>query len=210
MSSKKALDVMSYFNEILPNAKCELDYSTDYGLLIAVVLSAQTTDKSVNKVTPILFNKFPTLNDLANADVLEIEKCIRQIGLYHNKAKNIKEIAYCLINNFNGKVPDNKKMLLTLPGVGNKTANVVLCELFNQNEFPVDTHVERLAKRLRFAKENDDVLLVEKKLRRAFPSDSYILLHHQFIHFGRYYCTSRNPHCDDCKLKSYCKLSGRK
>ena len=92
MMSKKALDVMSYFNEILPNAKCELDYSTDYGLLIAVVLSAQTTDKSVNKVTPILFNKFPTLNDLANADVLEIEKCIRQIGLYHNKAKNIKDL----------------------------------------------------------------------------------------------------------------------
>ena len=202
MMSKKALDVMSYFNEILPNAKCELDYSTDYGLLIAVVLSAQTTDKSVNKVTPILFNTFPTLNDLANADVLEIENCIRQIGLYHNKAKNIKEIAYCLVNNF--------KMLLTLPGVGNKTANVVLCELFNQNEFPVDTHVERLAKRLRFANKNDDVLLVEKKLRRAFPSDSYILLHHQFIHFGRYYCTARNPHCDGCKLKSYCKLSGRK
>ena len=94
--------------------------------------------------------------------------------------------------------------------MGNKTANVVLCELFNQNEFPVDTHVERLAKRLRFAKENDDVLLVEKKLRRAFPSDSYILLHHQFIHFCRYNCTSRNPHCDGCKLKSYCKLSGRK
>lgn len=209
-NNQKAELIVNYFNEILPTASCELDYKTDYGLLISVVLSAQTTDKSVNKVTPILFNKYPTLEDLAKADIKDIELCIKQIGLYHAKAKNIKLIANDLVNKFNGKVPNNKHDLMSLPGVGNKTANVVLCELFHQNEFPVDTHVERLAKRLRFAKENDDVLLVEKKLRRAFPSDSYILLHHQFIHFGRYYCTSRNPHCDGCKLKSYCKLSGRK
>lgn len=209
-NKQKAEIIASYFNEILPSASCELDYTTDYGLLISVVLSAQTTDKSVNKVTPILFSKYPTLENLSKADIKDIESCIKQIGLYHAKAKNIKLIANDLVNKFNGKVPNNKHDLMSLPGVGNKTANVVLCELFHQNEFPVDTHVERLAKRLRFAKENDDVLLVEKKLRRAFPSDSYILLHHQFIHFGRYYCTSRNPHCDGCKLKSYCKLSGRK
>ena len=209
-NKQKAEIIVNYFNEILPTASCELDYKTDYGLLISVVLSAQTTDKSVNKVTPILFNKYPTLEDLAKADIKDIELCIKQIGLYHAKAKNIKLIANDLVNKFNGKVPNNKHDLMSLPGVGNKTANVVLCELFHQNEFPVDTHVERLAKRLRFANKNDDVLLVEKKLRRAFPSDSYILLHHQFIHFGRYYCTARNPHCDGCKLKSYCKLSGRK
>ena len=122
-NKQKAEIIVNYFNEILPTASCELDYSTDYGLLISVVLSAQTTDKSVNKVTPILFNKFPTLEDLAKADIKDVELCIKQIGLYHAKAKNIKLIAVDLIKKFNGKVPNNKKDLMSLPGVGNKTVN---------------------------------------------------------------------------------------
>ena len=206
MTNQKRDDIISYFNEILPDAKCELDYFNDYSLLIAVVLSAQTTDASVNKVTPVLFNRFPSLDALAAASLEEVEKCIKQIGLYHNKAKNIIALSNELINRFNGKVPNNKEDLLTLPGVGNKTANVVLCELFNQNEFPVDTHVNRVSKRLKLAKITDDLYIVELKLRKYFSKDSYILLHHQFIHFGRYYCTSRNPKCENCKLKQYCNF----
>lgn len=204
MINQKREDIFSYFNEILPDAKCELNYFNDYSLLIAVVLSAQTTDKSVNKVTPTLFNKYQSLESLASASLFEVEDCIKQIGLYHNKAKNIIAIAQELITRFDGIVPNNKEDLLSLPGVGNKTANVVLCELFKQNEFPVDTHVNRVSKRLKLASQKDDINKVEVKLRKFFPPEKYILLHHQFIHFGRYYCTSRNPKCENCKLKKYC------
>lgn len=204
-NNQKAELIVNYFNEILPSASCELDYITDYGLLISVVLSAQTTDKSVNKVTSILFSKYPTLEDLSKADIKDIESCIKQIGLYHAKAKNIKLIANDLVNKFNGKVPNNKQDLMSLPGVGNKTANVVLCELFHQNEFPVDTHVHRLAKRLKIAKEEDNVEITEKKLRKFFNGYGYILLHHQFIHFGRYTCLARSPHCENCKLSLICR-----
>ena len=210
MINQKREDILSYFNEILPDAKCELNYFNDYSLLIAVVLSAQTTDNSVNKVTPILFDKYRSLDELANAKLEDVEECIKSIGLYHNKAKNIISLAQELISRFNKKVPNNKQDLLSLPGVGNKTANVVLCELFLQNEFPVDTHVERVSKRLKLAKKLDNVKVVESNLRKYFPEDKYILLHHQFIHFGRYFCTSRNPKCENCKLKKYCSFKNRK
>lgn len=202
---QKALEVMSFFDEILPNAQCELNYTSDYSLLIAVVLSAQTTDVSVNNVTPVLFGKYPTLMSLANAKLEDVEEVIKQIGLYHNKARNIIKLSNELIERFNGVVPSNKEDLMSLSGVGNKTANVVLCELFAQNEFPVDTHIFRLSKRLGFAYSSDNVNDVERKLRKAFPREKYILLHHQFIHFGRYYCTSRNPKCSCCKLTKYCR-----
>lgn len=209
MISQKSLDVMDYFNEILPNAQCELNYTTDYSLLIAVCLSAQTTDISVNKVTPILFSRYPDLLSLANAKLEDVEKIIKPIGLYHNKARHIIKLANELIERFNGIVPSNKLDLMSLSGVGNKTANVVLCELFNQNEFPVDTHIFRLSKRLCFANLDDNIQIVERKLRDAFPSEKYCLLHHQFIHFGRYYCTSRNPKCEKCKLHKYCSLCAK-
>jgi len=203
--SKKSQAVLDFFNKVFPNVGCELNYDTDYGLLISVVLSAQTTDKAVNKVTPILFQRFPTLESLANADVNQIGECIRQIGLYHAKAKNIKQISIDLITRFDSKVPNNKKDLMSMPGVGNKTANVILCELFHQNEFPVDTHIFRIAKRLNYTNESDDVIVTEEKLRKAFPKDTYILLHHQLIHFGRYICQSRKPNCEKCELHTYCK-----
>lgn len=202
--SKKSSLVLEYFDEILPNAKCELNYHYDYELLIAVMLSAQTTDKAVNKVTDILFTKYPTLVDLDKASIQEIEECIKSLGLYKNKAKNIKGICHELIEKYSGKVPQDLEVLQLLPGVGRKTANVVGCELFNMDEFPVDTHINRIAKRLGFAKENDSVLDVELKLRKSFPRDKYIKLHHQFIHFGRYYCSAKKPHCEGCKLIKYC------
>lgn len=204
-SKDKVILIQEYFDEILPNASCELTYKTDYGFLISVMLSAQCTDKRVNIVTDSLFSKYQTLEELDKANLEDIEKIIKSLGLYKRKAKNIKGITHKLINNFNGEVPSSKEDLLTLDGVSNKTSNVVRCEIFKIPEFPVDTHVERLAKRFELAKPNDDVLTVENKLRKAFPKEKWIKLHHQFIHFGRYYCKAINPQCENCKLQSICK-----
>ncbi len=203
-SAIKAKLISDYFNKILPDAQCELLYNQDYELLIAVMLSAQTTDKAVNKVTQILFSKFKNLDELNNASIEEIEQCIHSLGLYKNKAKNIKGIVKGLIENFDYHVPQDENLLTTLPGVGRKTANVVRCELFSLNEFPVDTHINRIAKRLNIAKEEDDVYEVEMKLRKLFKGFDYIKLHHQFIHFGRYYCPARNPKCESCEICSIC------
>ncbi len=197
--------IQSYFNELLPNASCELNYTKDYELLIAVTLSAQTTDKKVNEVDKILFNKYPSLEELDKASLKEIEDVIKYLGLYKNKAIAIKDIAHQLIYKFDKKVPNNKKDLMSMKGVGNKVANVILIELFDKEEFPVDTHVFRLAKRLGLANENDSIILVEEKLKKFFDKKDYKLLHHQFIHFGRYYCKAINPICNNCKLQAVCK-----
>ena len=204
MISKKAEQVLLYLNEILPNVGCELNYHKDYELLIAVVLSAQTTDKSVNQVSLILFSKYQSLEELANADIKDVEEIIKSIGLYKAKAKNIVNLAKELVNKYDSKVPSDKAVLVTLPGVGNKTAGVTRLELFNADELPVDTHVARIAKRLKFASKNDEPLIIEKKLKKAFPQDSWGKLHHQFIHFGRYYCTAKNPKCENCKIREFC------
>ncbi len=201
----KETDIMEYFDEILPNAACELNYSKDYELVIAVMLSAQTTDKSVNQVTAHLFKDFPTLKSLADAKYEDIANEIRSLGLYQTKSKNIILIAKQILDVFDGKVPSDKQKLMTLPGVGNKTANVIRAEIFKIPEFPVDTHIARISKRLGLAKSDDDVLTIEKKLRRKFPRERYILLHHQFIHFGRYICKAKNPDCKNCKLTKYCR-----
>ncbi len=203
--SDRAIIIQKYFDEILPNPGCELNYTTDYGFLIAVMLSAQTTDKKVNKVTEILFQKYPTLQDIENADFNDIEEIIRPLGLSKTKAKNLKEIAHTLLEKYNGIVPQNKEELMKLPGVGNKTSNVVLIELFKIPAFPVDTHVFRTSKRLGLTSEEDDVIDVENKLKKIFLKESWIKLHHQFIHFGRYYCRAISPKCDSCKLKGICK-----
>ncbi len=196
---------MEYFNRILPHAGCELIYRKDYELLIAVMLSAQTTDKAVNRVTEVLFFKFPTLEALSGASLEEIENCIRSLGLYKNKAKNIQGIVRGLLDRYDGKVPSALDELTSLPGVGRKTANVVRCEIFRFPEFPVDTHIDRISKRLDYANEEDSVLEVEMKLRKSFPEDSYILLHHQFIHFGRSICSAGKPRCEECDLRPYCR-----
>jgi len=204
MISKKAEQVLLYLNEILPNVGCELNYHKDYELLIAVVLSAQTTDKSVNQVTPRLFSKYQSLEELANADIKDVEEIIKSIGLYKAKAKNIVNLAKELVNKYDSKVPSDKDVLVTLPGVGNKTAGVTRLELFKADELPVDTHVARIAKRLKFASKNDEPLDIEKKLKKAFPQEYWGKLHHQFIHFGRYYCTAKNPKCENCKIREFC------
>jgi len=171
MISKKAEQVLLYLNEILPNVGCELNYHKDYELLIAVVLSAQTTDKSVNQVTPRLLSKYQSLEELANADIKDVEEIIKSIGLYKAKAKNIVNLAKELVNKYDSKVPSDKDVLVTLPGVGNKAAGVTRLELFKADELPVDTHVARIAKRLKFASKNDEPLDIEKKLKKAFPQE---------------------------------------
>jgi endonuclease-3 len=197
-------NILTFLDARYPHVGCELWYKKDYQLLIAVVLSAQTTDRAVNRVTPKLFKKFPSLQALANASVSAIATIIQSIGLYHTKAKHIQSIAQQLVTSYQGQVPSDKAQLLSLPGVGVKTANVVRAELFKIPEIAVDTHVHRIAIRLGFAKPGDDVFVVEKKLRRALPEHRYILTHHQFIHFGRYFCQARKPLCDGCPLVKQC------
>lgn len=205
INSKNKELIINYLDELFPNASCELNYSTDYSFLIAVMLSAQCTDKKVNKVTKVLFDKYKTLEDLANANYDDVYKIILPLGLAKTKANNVINIAKELLKKFNGRVPINKFELTSLPGVGNKTANVVQVELFKIPQFPVDTHVERISKRLNIADENDSIKVVERKLNETFPKDKWIKLHHQFIHFGRYKCKAISPDCSDCKLASFCK-----
>lgn len=190
---------------IIPNPICELNYNKDYELLIAVMLSAQTTDKRVNMVTEVLFNKYPTLNDLKDACKEDIISIIKPIGTYHKKADNVIQIATILLKKSNGIVPNDRDFLETLPGVGRKTANVVLSNLYGTNCIAVDTHVNRVSIRLGIANDNDDVLTVEKKLNKLFSKHDLGRLHHQLVLFGRYYCKAKKPMCDDCKLKDICK-----
>ena len=195
---------LKFFDQQFPNARCELLYRQDYELLIAVVLSAQTTDQAVNQVTPKLFKRFPTLQSLANATIHDLETMIKTIGLFRHKAKHIQGIATHLLKYHAGKVPHEKDKLMALPGVGGKTANVVRAELFHLPEIAVDTHVTRIAKRLGLAKPYDDVDTIEKKLRKLLPEPRYIKTHHQMIHFGRYFCKARQPKCDECPLIQHC------
>lgn len=198
-------DICSYLDELFPNPKCELNYNKDYELVIAVMLSAQTTDKRVNMVTEVLFSKFPSLNDLADANISDIIDIIRPIGTFNRKASNVVLIAKRLISDYNGIVPNNREYLESLPGVGRKTTNVVLSNLFNVPCIAVDTHVSRTSVRLGIAEKEDDVYTIERKLNECFDDDKLCKLHHQLVLFGRYYCTARNPKCDGCKFKSFCK-----
>ena len=195
-------DLLNYLNELFPNAKCELNYKKDYELLIAVMLSAQTTDKRVNQVTDILFPKYPDLKSLAVAELEDIENIIKPIGTHRIKAKNVIGIAKKLLDK---PICDDRKYLESLPGVGRKTTNVVLSELYSEPYLAVDTHINRVAKRLGFAKEKDDVLAVEKKLLKLIPKENVVHIHHQLIFFGRYHCKAINPNCEICKLANICK-----
>ncbi|WP_423362801.1 endonuclease III [Mycoplasma sp. P36-A1] len=197
--------IMNVFEEMYPQAHCELNYQTQFELLVAVLLSAQTTDKSVNIITPNLFSKYKTLDDYINVDIKELENDLRFIGLYKNKAKNLKKLAQVLKEKHNGIVPCNRSYLEALPGVGRKTTNVVLSEGFKIPAIAVDTHVERVSKRLKLAYLKDNVYEVEVKLMRKFPKEKWHKLHHQFIFFGRYHCKAKNPSCDNCKLKIICR-----
>ena len=205
ISSKEVMDGL---DKLIPNPRCELEYTKDYELLIATVLSAQTTDKRVNMVTKELFKY--SLEDLSNLDLKTIEDIIRPIGTFTRKAIYVKEIANRLLTDEKGIVPNNREYLETLPGVGRKVANVVLSNLFNEPCIAVDTHVNRVAKRLGFAKENDDVFEVEKKLMKAFPKNKWSRLHHQLVLFGRYTCKSKNPECNNCPFNTKCQYKNQK
>ena len=199
------LEVSKYLDSLFPNAKCELFYSQDYELAIAVMLSAQTTDKAVNKVTQTLFKKYPTLESINKAKIDDIEQCIKSLGLYKNKAKNIKEMASILISDFSSKLPSDKNELQKLPGIGNKSAGVIRIEVFKIPDLPVDTHIIRITNRLGIANNKDEPIDIERKLKKLIPESSWIKTHHQLIHFGRYFCTAKSPKCDECKLRNICK-----
>ena len=196
---------MNYLDELIPNPKCELEYNKDYELLIAVMLSAQTTDKRVNQVTKELFKKYNTLDKLKDAELCDIQSYIKVLGNYTKKSKAVIDIANTLYNKYDKKVPNNRSLLEDLPMVGRKTTNVVLSELYGIPNIAVDTHVERVSKRLKLAKEKSNVLEVENALKRKVPKDKWIRFHHQMVLFGRYYCTAKSPKCNDCKLKDICK-----
>ena len=200
-------EIIDYLDEIIPNPKCELNYNKDYELLIATMLSAQTTDKRVNEVTSILFKKYDSLSKLRNANIEDIINIIKPIGTYNKKAKNIIEIANRLKEK-NDIVPNDRRFLESLPGVGRKTTNVVLSNIYNVACIAVDTHVHRVSIRLGIANKNDDVNITEKKLYKRFKGYDLCRLHHQLVLFGRYYCKAINPRCENCKLKNICKKEG--
>lgn len=202
MMMNKLLDYLDY---LFPNPKCELVYQKDYQLLMAVVLSAQSTDKRVNSVTPIIFSKYPTLEDLKKANLSDLEEIIRPVGSFRKKAAFLKGIATRLVDEFNGVVPIDREVLESFPGVGRKTVNVFLGEFYGVPAIAVDTHVERVSKRLKLAYLNDSVLDVERKLMKKVPKDRWARFHLQMVLFGRYYCKAVKPLCKDCPLKEFCR-----
>ena len=197
--------IVKYLDELFPDPKCELIYFNDYSLLMAIVLSAQCTDKRVNSVTPLIFDRYKSLGELKNADLGELESIIRPVGSFRKKASYIKNIATLLVDKYDGVVPRDRKILEGFPGVGRKTVNVFLGEFYNEPAIAVDTHVERVSKRLRLAYLNDDVYKVEQKLMKKFPKDKWARLHLQLVLFGRYYCKAVKPECYNCKLKDMCR-----
>ena len=199
--NKEIYDILDYY---IPNPKCELDYNSPFELLIATILSAQCTDKRVNIVTKELFKKYD-INSLASASKKDIEDIIRSCGSYSKKSEYIITVSKRLLKDYNGIVPNDRKYLESLPGVGRKTTNVVLKNIYNEPTIPVDTHVERVSKRLGFARINDSVTIIEKKLMKKISKDKWNRVSEQILLFGRYYCTSKNPKCLDCKFKNYCK-----
>ena len=203
-NKQKTQQILDYLDEIFPNVGCELNYTKDYELVIAVMLSAQTTDVSVNLVTEKLFKKYDSLESLAKADLGDIEDIIHSIGLYKNKAKNLIGIAQTLMDKYHGQVPQDKDELQTLPGVGNKTAGVIRAEIFCIPDLPVDTHILRISKRFQLVRQDADPYETEMKLKKLIDEFRWIKTHHQLIHFGRYLCTARKPACESCKLAHIC------
>ncbi|MFR9191797.1 MAG: endonuclease III [Anaerovoracaceae bacterium] len=197
----KILDILE---ETYPQAECALDHQNVYQLIVAVALSAQTTDKSVNQVTPALFEKYPTPYELALADPEEVAQYIKRIGMYKTKSKNIVGLAKSLVENFGGQVPDDYGALVSLPGVGRKTANVVLSVGFGHQRIAVDTHVFRVANRIGLVHEKD-VLKTELALMDRIPEERWSRTHHSLIIHGRQCCDARKPKCDQCPIVEYCE-----
>ena len=191
--------------EMFPDAHCELNHSNPFELVIAVSLSAQCTDALVNKVTKELFEKYKTPQDYLSVPLEELQNDIRSIGLYRNKAKNIQSLCRMLIMEYGGELPKDRDELTKLPGVGRKTANVVVSVAFNIPAIAVDTHVERVSKRLAICRWKDSVLEVEKTLMKKIPKEEWSVSHHRLIFFGRYHCKAQNPKCPSCPLLELCR-----
>ncbi len=205
-TSKKNIEkIKEILIERYKNAKTELNYKNEYELLISIILSAQCTDKRVNLITPKLFKQYPSTKELSKANIEDIKKIIKSCSFFNNKAKNIINMAKIVEENFNGKIPHNHKDLISLSGVGNKTANVFLIELDNENRMAVDTHVFRTSHRLGLS-DAKNVELTEKDLIKAFQDNLHIL-HQALVLFGRYICTAKNPKCEKCFLREYCKTT---
>jgi len=198
---KKGQAIFTILDKMYPDARCELNYNTPFQLLIAVILSAQCTDKRVNLVTKELFKVASTPYNMARIDIDQLERLIYSCGFYKAKAKSIKMTAIDIAEKFNGELPSSLEQLTSLRGVGRKTANVVLAEIFNQNTIAVDTHVFRVSRRLGLS-DKDTPLLVEKDLIKIFPNEPKI--HHLLIFHGRYCCHSQKPNCNNCDLKEHC------
>lgn len=197
--------ILEYLDFLFPNPVCELTFNTDYQLLMAVVLSAQSTDKRVNSVTPLIFSKYPTLEELKNAPLDDLEMIIRPVGSFRKKASFLKGIAQRLVDEFDDVVPTDREVLESFPGVGHKTANVFLSEYYHVPAIAVDTHVERVSKRLKLAYMKDSVSDVERKLMKKIPKEKWSKFHLQMVLFGRYYCKAIKPSCKDCQLRDFCR-----
>lgn len=204
MKTNKEEDIISFLHEKYPDAKTSLRFSSPFECLVAISLSAQSTDKAVNEVTPSLFEKYPTSKEMSKANISDVENIIHSLGLYRNKAKNIISLSYSLEEKYGGRVPFKREELITLPGVGNKTACVFLLEMNEGNYFPVDTHVSRISLRLGYSNKNDEPLSIQRKLEKKFPEEEWNFLHHAFIYFGRDICKAQKPSCEKCMLGKYC------
>lgn len=208
MTKNEINKILDILEKTYPDAKCALRHKNTFELIIAVVLSAQTTDKSVNKITPELFQNYPDAKSLAGADIAKLEKIIRPIGMYKTKSKNIKNLAKVLYENFQGKVPGEYDKLTELPGVGRKTANVVLSVGFGEQRIAVDTHVFRVSQRIGLAK-GKTTFEVEEGLMKNIPKDRWSRTHHSLIFHGRNCCTARKPKCEECSLAKLCKFNNK-
>ena len=204
MNKQQKLELVNALNTMFPEAKCELKFNNNFELICAVILSAQCTDKRVNLTTPALFKKYPTAEKLANAKIEDVEEIIKPCGFYHNKAKSLVKMAKGLLQNFNGEVPGSLKDLITLAGVGRKTANVVYAVGFGGQAIAVDTHVFRTSNRLGLAN-SKNVLTTEKQLMKVVPKKEWSKTHHSLIFLGRYVCKAQKPNCEECSLKEWCK-----
>ena len=205
MNKNISNEIVSTLREIIKNPICELDFKNTFELLCAVMLSAQTTDKRVNIVTKDLFFKYPDPLSLMNACYEDVYEIIKPVGLAKNKANNLINLAYEIHTNYNDLVPNSLDELIKLPGVGRKTASVVLAVGFKIPAMPVDTHLHRMAIRLGYVKKNATVLEAEEAYKKYIDKSDWIEAHHLFLLFGRYYCKSINPMCDSCRLKNKCK-----
>jgi len=205
MNKIKSDEILNELKNIIPNPVCELNFNNTFELIIAVTLSAQTTDKRVNEITKILFSKYADPLSLLNAKFDDVYEIIKPLGLANSKARNIISISKDIHEKYNDIVPNSLEELTKLDGVGRKTASVVLAVGFNIPAFPVDTHLIRMANRLGYSKSNDPII-VEKDYKKYIKKDDWILAHHLFLLFGRYHCKASKPNCLDCKLSKYCKF----